>query len=126
MIPSYVCDVCGQACAARLGGEVVPLTLSAQNTDGGRNVGSSVLLPGMHMSEERTNISRGLATLLDTEARATSLKGARLTMAGPPLGPAVVLFAGDGMTVLLLRVSPSAMQCCNHLFLRNYNFSVLV
>ena len=98
------------------GGVAGPLALSALNTDGGRNVGSSVLLPGMHMSEERTNISRGLVTLLNTEARATSLKGARLTMAGPPLGPAVALFAGDGMMVLLLRVSPSAMQCCNHLF----------
>ena len=98
------------------GGEVGPLALSALNTDGGRNVGSSALLLGMHMSEERTNFSRGLVTLLNTEARATSLKGARLTMAGPPLGPTVVLFAGDGMMVLLLRVSPSSMQCCNHLF----------
>ena len=88
------------------GGEVGPLALSALNTDGGRNVGSSALLLGMHMSEERTNISRGLVTLLNTEARATSQKGAHLTMAGPPLGPAVVLCASDGMTVSLSRVGP--------------------
>ena len=91
------------------GGEVGPLALSALNTDGGQNDGSSELLHGMHMSEERTNISRGLVTLLNTEARVTSLKGARLTMAGPPLGPAVVLFAGYGMMVWLLCVSSSAM-----------------
>ena len=73
---------------------------------GGRNVGSSALLLGMHMSEERTNNFRGLVTLWSTEARGTSQNGALFTMAGPPLGPAVVLFAGDGMMVSLSRVSP--------------------
>ena len=88
------------------GAEAVPLALSAENTDGGRNAGSSALLLGMRMSEERTNNFRGLVTLWSTEARGTLLNGAPFTMAGPPLGQAVVLSAGDGMTELLSRVTP--------------------
>jgi hypothetical protein len=88
------------------GAVVVPLVLSAQSMDGGRNAGSSAPLLGTRMSEERTNNYRGLVTLLSTEARGTLLNGVLFIMDGPPLGQTVVLCAGDGMTVSLSLVTP--------------------
>ena len=72
---------------------------------GGRNAGSSATWLGRRMLRGSADSFRGLVTWWSTEPRGTSQKGALSTMAGPPLGPAVVLCAGDGMTASLSHVS---------------------